>query len=125
MRTLFFIVIGLVLLGCKEQTAAKPDLEEDVFVDILVDLHIAETYIQQVAPAMQDSAATVTRAAIARLYGLQPDQMERQIRLLQGDPKLHQEVYDRVIDRLDSLRQNEIRPESEPVAPGSLDSNLN
>jgi hypothetical protein len=125
MRACLYIVFCLVILACKEQSAAKPELEEDVYVDILVDLHIAETYIQQVSPAMQDSAAALTRAAIARLYGLKPEQMEQQIRLLQGDPKMHQEVYDRVIDRLDSLRQNEIRPDTVPTTPGTIDRNLN
>lgn len=125
MRACLYIVFCLAILACKEQSAAKPELEEDVYVDILVDLHIAETYIQQVSPAMQDSAAEVTRAAIARLYGLKPEQMEQQIRLLQGDPKMHQEVYDRVIDRLDSLRQNEIRPDSVPTTPETKHRNLN
>ena len=104
---LFCGIICILFLAqaCRETPPKPPEVDADLMTDILVDLHIAEAHLQTVPAEWKDSVNTAMRETIAEIYAITVEEMESKIRDLQANPDLQQLIYERVITRLDSLKE--------------------
>lgn len=96
-------VFFLMIMSCTQsaETTLPPD---EVLVDIMYDLHLAETALARVNLASQDSVAAIVRDRIAMSYDISPETMDAWMEALQRSPDHLMMVYDSVIARFE--RQN-------------------
>lgn len=100
------ILIAVVwTVSCKSAPPELP-LSDDVLIDVLVDLHLAEGAMQRVPAQWRDSIGAELRARVALTYGMTPDELERVVGLLQLQPERSVVVYDSVIARLEREQSN-------------------
>lgn len=100
LKILFCIPCLLLIVGCTrvKQEELPPD---EVLIDLLCDLHLAESSMTRVPIEKQDSISDVLRARIARSHGIAPDQIDLWLEILQKSPDHLMTVYDSVIVRLE------------------------
>ena len=105
MRSLFLAAILFVLLpSCQRQPVdvLPPD---DLLIDILVDLHMAEGAMQRVPVQMQDSIGTIIRSRVAAQHGLSAEALDTYLQTLQRDPEHSVALYDSVVVRLQTRQR--------------------
>lgn len=105
MKYLILFVCCLSLLQCsdpaEEQSVLPPD---DVLIDLLVDMHLAELPMSRVPQASRDSVGTIVRGMIARKYQISEDELEKVVAELQLNPEKFLTIYDSVAVRLDDMK---------------------
>ncbi|HLF65469.1 MAG TPA: DUF4296 domain-containing protein [Saprospiraceae bacterium] len=94
-----FTVIALIL-GCERRTEIILP-SDNVLIDLIYDLHVAEASLNRVNTANQDSVADLVRARIAASYGIKADQMDAWLEILQKSPDHLIVIYDSVITRFE------------------------
>jgi hypothetical protein len=90
------------IIGCDRGTeeSLPPD---EVLIDLIVDLHLAEASMTRVNVMKQDSVSLILRQRVALSNGTTPEQMDRWLETLQKTPDRLVAVYDSVIARLERL----------------------
>ena len=100
---IIWICIGAAFCGepVEEQSYLPPD---DVLIDLIVDMHLAELPMSRVPQASRDSIGTVVRTMIARKYDMSEEDLEQAVAELQLNPEKFLSIYDSVAVRLEELK---------------------
>ncbi len=106
LRSVFIFSI-LVLFSCKKQEAGSM-LEEDVFVEVLHDLHIAEAALQGLDPTTKDSLGNLYYDQTFTIHNITEEEFESSMLQLREDPILIDRIYEKVLDEL-SERSNQYK----------------
>lgn len=107
MRRLIPALVLTVLLSsaCRNDEPVL-SLDDEVLIDVLIDLHLAESTMQRVPAFDKDSIGDLLRERVANTHGLEPGYMEMQIGILQTMPEKSIEIYDSVIVRLERIQED-------------------
>ena len=101
MRLFVLIFVGLLgVTGCRQEAPELP-LSDDLLIEVLMDLHLAEASMQRVPVQWRDSLGADIRSRVAVSYGLTPDELQSIIGQLQLQPEKSAALYDSVIARLE------------------------
>lgn len=92
------LVIGMLLGGCEQRSDVTLPTDE-VLIELIYDLHLAEASMNRVHASRQDSVSDVLRERVAASYGISPEQMDAWLNTLQQSPEHLNTVYDSVIAR--------------------------
>jgi hypothetical protein len=98
--------IFLLAAACEDSSQARLPPDE-VLVDLVYDLHVAEVSLIRVNIARQDSVAGVIRDRIAATHGISPQRMDTWLEMLQKSPERLIVVYDSVIARFERQVPNQ------------------
>lgn len=113
---LFFILF--TLLACKKDKVQLP-ISRDKMVAVLVDIHIAEAYIESVNPALKDSMARIYYPQIFKHNGITAKLYDSAFSVLSNQPQMMRNVYDEVLLKIEK-RQKEIK--SDTITAVKIDS---
>lgn len=91
-------MMGVLLLACEQRNETTLPTDE-VLIELIYDLHLAEASMNRVHASRQDSVSDVLRERIASSYGISPEQMDTWLSELQQSPDHLNAVYDSVIAR--------------------------
>ncbi len=98
-RTLLALFLSAGLLLSCSGSESPPDnlIEEETYIDLLVELQLLETYRSGVPDSV---AADTLRAAIFRKHGVQPEAFRRSHRYYRQNLEEQKERIDEAIERL-------------------------
>ena len=112
MKRLFYILFCLILLGCGDQSPDRPKdlVPQDKMVQILADIHIAESQIETkvVYPDTALMTFNYWQKEILQKHGVKEEQFRDTYRYYQNNLKEMDELYEIIIDTL-SVRETKMR----------------
>lgn len=99
-----YIVIGgiLVLASCKKEEVPLP-LSEEQMIDILIDMHIAESMIEKLPVLDRDTVGNVYYRMIYRQHGVSEADFDESMNILREDPERLDEIYSKILEELNVL----------------------
>ena len=104
-----YIVCALsTLLACsctKESTSYNYD--QDKLVDVLIDVHIARSALQNAPVDSRDSLYIALFQQICQIHHVSKDSMSNDLERLTADPEYLESIYTIVIDSLENSRLKE------------------
>jgi hypothetical protein len=99
-RVLLACILIINSLACGDPDSSQLP-EDEVLIELLTDLHLAETAMTRVNALNQDSVSTQLRQRVARAHDISPERMDQWLEELQKSPDRLMVIYDSVIVRLE------------------------
>lgn len=101
MRKRWIFLIGCIfLVACGEKTPEIP-IESDKLVKILVDVHLAESAMQDMPSLIRDSMGKVYYEQIFEIHNVRESEFNQSMRVIKGDPVLLDQTYKKVQEELE------------------------
>jgi len=101
-RLIFPLAVLLVVGGCAEQNPLP--INEEKFVEVLTDVHIAEGAMMHLQALKKDTLAPIYYGQVMEIHQIDRATFDTCMAILQRDPALMEEIYKKVMRRLDSLQ---------------------
>ena len=98
-RNLLLLCLFLIF-SCQSETE-KLELSEEKLVPVLADVHIIEGALLSVFPSQKDSLRELYYQQVFEIHGISEKSFEHDIELLKMNPKLMDQVYEKVLKELD------------------------
>ena len=114
MRLIILISILALLVACSKNIE-QPTLSDDEFVEILIDVHLAQVKVDEYQWKLRDDLRFKFFKKIAELHHMTSDELEVQINLMQGKPKHAKIIYDRLSERLKELEKEYTKLEKRKI----------
>ena len=89
-----------LFLSCQTKTEGL-ELPEDKLVSALADAHIIEGALLSVIPSKKDSLRELYYQQIYEIHGISGQAFEHDVEFLKINPKMMDEVYEKVLKELD------------------------
>jgi len=97
------IFAGIFIIICSCQKKLESKISDEQIINILADIHIAESAIALVNPAMKDSIVKGYKSEIFSVYKVDSIEFKQYFETLQADPKRMTLLYEQVLIRLEKL----------------------
>jgi uncharacterized protein DUF4296 len=94
------LTFGILLLFAACHTDEVLPVDEGKLTDVLVEIHIAESTMEEEVAEKWDSLATVYYPFILKNYDMEREQFDTCLAILKRNPALMAQVYEKVIERL-------------------------
>ena len=94
---LFFVL--LFFYACEEKPIPL-SIPEDKMIDVLVDVHFAESAMNNIYKHKKDSLATLYYGQIFEIHGINQNVFDENMQILQRDADKLDAVYEQVLERL-------------------------
>jgi hypothetical protein len=125
-RNYFFLILVMVLVfsACDEPVVEKPKklVPRDRMVDMLTDMHIAESVFQN-RRYSSDQVFQFTEAdfyySILKKYNVVDSTFEKSLIYYSSYPKEFEKIYSRVLNKLNEMEQEQLQKQQEPVDIGT------
>lgn len=125
-RKYFFLVLAMVFVfsACDEPVVEKPKklVPRDRMVDMLTDMHIAESVFQN-RRYSSDQVFLFTEAdfyySILKKYNVVDTTFEKSLIYYSSYPKEFEKIYSRVLNRLNEMEQDQLQKQQQPVDIGT------
>ncbi len=99
----YLAMSGLLLLAaCSEEEIPIP-LSEEQMIDILIDMHIAESMIEKLPVSDRDTVGNVYYRMIYRQHGVNQTDFDESMGVLREDPERLNEIYSQILEELNIL----------------------
>lgn len=103
---LLFMVILSLVTACREEAIPIP-LSEEKIIDVLIDLHMAESMINKLPLTDRDSVGHVYYRMIYREHGVAKESFDESIDILREDPIRLNAIYEQILEKLNVLEATE------------------
>jgi uncharacterized lipoprotein NlpE involved in copper resistance len=101
MRNIWFVFIMLYMVGCNNR-AEKPPIQEEKMAKILVDVHVAESSMQDYLNAeKKDSVGKINYSKVFKIHKVSAADFDRSLKLYQKDPSKMEALYKKVLAELE------------------------
>lgn len=125
-RKYFFLILAMVLVfsACDESVVEKPKklVPRDRMVDMLTDMHIAESVFQN-RRYSSEQVFQFTEAdfyySILKKYNVVDTTFEKSLIYYSSYPKEFEKIYSRVLNKLNEMEQEQLQKQQEPVDIGT------
>lgn len=102
-----FIKIGILgclvlFFSCGKEEVPIP-LSEEKMIDVLIDLHMAESMIEKLPLTDRDTVGHVYYRMIYREHGVSEEDFDQSIAVLREDPVRLNAIYEQVLEKLNVL----------------------
>ena len=99
------IVLVLLLgFGCsKAEVEEAPLIPDEKMINILVDLHIAESAILSANKSQKDSIGSLYFAQVFEMHGIQDSLFYKNLNLISKNPNRTEAIYEKVVEQIDIL----------------------
>ncbi len=101
MRMINIIFIMAIAWSACTKTGETLPIEEKKMVEILVDVHLAESAMQDLTSAIRDSVGNMYYQQIYKIHGVSKADFDKTIYLLKQNPLQMNEIYKKVLEKLD------------------------
>jgi Domain of unknown function (DUF4296) len=98
------IAVFFTLFACKNDKIQLP-VPQEKMVDVLVDIHIAEAYIENVNTTLKDSMTRIYYPQIFKHHGITAKLYDSTFAVLSNQPDLMKSVYDDVMERVENRQK--------------------
>lgn len=95
--------LGLLLAGCREERETRLLIPEDKLVEVLVDVHLAESALQNRFGPAKDSLAGLYYDKIFELHDVEEADFEETMERLRRDPETAERIYETVLEKLSAM----------------------
>lgn len=103
-RIFFCFLVVICLFSCQEQ--ASLTIDKDKLVDVIADAHIAEAAMQNLHNEQKDSMSLIYYGQVFQIHGISQIIFEENMSILREHPKLAEEVYELVLEKLNKMEIN-------------------
>lgn len=90
----------LFLLSCNSRQAALP-IREDKLIEVLIDVHVAESAAQGLRGATRDSVINTYYEQICEIHSINRADLETAVEMLQKDPRRMEALYARIMTEME------------------------
>lgn len=97
-----FILIIIIASSCRREEV-KPSLSEQKMIAVLVDIHIAEGAMQNLAQVKKDSVSGIYYEQVFEIHDIKPQDYVEMIQYLKKNPKKMEALYKKVIEKLEVM----------------------
>lgn len=106
-RLVRILALTLILFtACAEEEVPIP-LSEEKMIDVLIDLHMAESMIEKLPLSDRDTVGHVYYRMIYREHGISEAEFDESIAILREDPKRLNALYEQILEKLNVLESTE------------------
>jgi hypothetical protein len=102
------IILGtaLLLAACQPtETVVTLPIGDDKMINILYDVHVAEAALAPVPGGpKKDSLANLYYDQLAELHGVDREALDSSLAMLQRDPELTRQLYEKVVEMVEKKR---------------------
>ena len=102
MKSFVICLVCLFLLYCNKQPDYEIPLEEDILLELLIDMHLAEGSLARIKKIEQDSVRQIYFESILMKYDLSDKEHEQLIQHLKKDPEYLSNLYEQIYDSLEA-----------------------
>ena len=88
-------------IACSERTPLL--VEEDIMIDVLRDIHIAEAAMQNLVDLTKDSLGAIYYDQIFQMHQVNKEDFDSTMSILRKDPGRMGIIYDKVIEELEVI----------------------
>ncbi len=99
MPLIFFIAILALFAGCTSEESLP--VREEKLIEVLRDVHIAESALQSYGDPEKDSLAVVYYRQIMTIHDMDREVFDTCIAILRRNPKLMQEIYGKAFEHIE------------------------
>ncbi len=100
---LLFWGLWLLLAGCREEKERPLLIPEDKLVEVLVDVHLAESALQNRFGPAKDSLAERYYEKIFELHDVERADFEETMERVRRDPETSERIYETVLEKLSAM----------------------
>lgn len=102
MRNGWLLFILLIVLNACNNRTEKPPIREEKMAKILVDVHVAESVMQELQnEGKKDSIGKVYYSRIFKIHKVTASEFDRSLKLYQKDPSKMESLYKEVLTELE------------------------
>ena len=111
MRIIFIGLICVCFVSCfKEIQTVAPSLSQQIMVDVLTDIHLAESMLSEVKHRpTQDSMASEFYSRIFEIHQVEPAQFNASMNAYFSDPISLDSLYSAVILRIAEIKKLDLK----------------
>jgi len=111
-NAILFLIIGMaVLVGCRRDPLPKGAIKKKVFIDVLVDVNLAEGIVEDKAMLKLDSISSKSLyLSILKKHKVTEEQMVKTALYYTRNQKEYDKVYTEVITKINELSEAENTP---------------
>ena len=80
-------------------------LDDEILVELVSDLHVAEVAIVKSGHKVTDTLQEVFLEKLEKIHGIDRRIIKQQVELLMENPQKHSEIYTKVVGRLQKLEE--------------------
>ena len=96
------ILGGMLLLGaCRESPTLS--LPEDQLIEVMTDMFLAEAAMQRLTKQIKDTISITYYDQIYEIHEVTREEYLANLRVLERNPKLAKQIYDKVLARVNTL----------------------
>ena len=111
------LIICFIFSGCLGDDKPANVVKEDTYIDLLVELHLLKTYLQQ--PPDSSTNIDSLQTAIYTAYGVTEQQFQESHSYYQQDIKKQSE---RIKKAIEDLRKDRLQPQDTTASKDSLEN---
>jgi len=105
------LLLVLLLAACSKSEAPQLSLTEEKMLDILVDVHIAESSIQNIYGSEKDSLINLYYQQIYKIHDITEATFNENMKLIRRNPPYVEKLYKIIVDRLSDLEKEKKKEE--------------
>ncbi len=123
MKVTYFLFFSLlVLMACRQEEKVKAEIDRETFIDLLVDIHLADGYLNTQGYRMDVERGKIAEgySFVLKKHNVTPKQFLATVKYYSKHANRYDEVYNKVIEKLTRLQPqptNEKIPHE--IKPGS------
>jgi len=95
----FMLVVPLLFVGCLSPESLP--VRDEKLVEVLADIHLAESALQSFSGPQKDSMAGVYYDQVMVIHGMDREVFDTCVAILRRNPDLMSEIYDKVYEHLE------------------------
>lgn len=104
-KIILFIIITTCLFSCISHQSEPLPIPQETLEQVMFDVHIAEAALaQHPAGTSKDSLADELYEQVAEIHGIDRPTLDTCLAIMQRNPDLAQEVYEKLLERVEKQR---------------------
>jgi len=109
LRPLAFWLLSclLLLLSCGENAEEPLTIEEDKMIMILMDAHLLESALQDVAHSKRDTTKTKFYNQFYEIHGITEKEFLENLEIMDKQPKMLSRIYSKVMEEISKVEAEE------------------
>ncbi len=123
MRVYLLAFIFVLFCSCEEKPLPL-SIDDETLIDVLVDVHFAESAMNNIYKQKKDSLATLYYSQIFEIHGIDKNVFDENMQILQRDADKMDEMYEKVLERLNK-KGLEIQENATSTYKGKKDAKKN
>lgn len=99
-------LLFLVIVSCRQQEKVKAEIDRDTFIDLLVDIHLADGYLNTQGYRVDVERGKISEgySFVLKKHNVTPKQFLATVKYYTKHANQYDEIYNKVIEKLTRLQ---------------------